>query len=254
MPASNPSEVFQPRSLKNPDSFLGQWFFQIRLVADFQTRTVYRDLKQFLRGKRGSVLDVGCGGAPYKQLLSQTLTYTGADWVQAAEFGYQTSDILRIAENRIPAQDASYDVLVCTEVLEHVEEYPVLILEMLRVLKPGGDAFITVPWSARYHYIPHDYWRFTPSALFKMFTMFASAAVTPRGTDLTVLANKWIVANFGLMSWAKKGYTFLPALVLGLLGLPFLLGAVVLGHLSLWFKWGSSHDPLGYTIIVKRGC
>jgi hypothetical protein len=62
-----------------------------------------------------------------------------------------------------------------------------------------------------------------------------------------------MVANFGLVAWAKKGYTLLPALVLGLLGLPFLLGAVVLGHLSLWFKWGSAHDPLGYTVIVKRG-
>jgi len=222
-------------------------------LGDFQTLTSLRDLKAFLRGKKGSVLDLGCGGAPYRALLSKTLTYEGADWVHADAFGYHDSNVLRIEGNHIPIADGSLDYLVCTEVLEHVEDFPALIAEMLRVLKPGGEAFVTIPWSARYHYIPHDYWRFTPSALKRIFERFADVEIKPRGTDLTVIANKWIVANLGVMARAKKISAVLPVVVLEMLGLPLLAGAVMLGHLSLWFGWGSNNDPLGYTITLRRG-
>ena len=47
----------------------------------------------------------------------------------------------------LPFKDNSFDLIVCSEVLEHLHEYNDAIKEMKRVLKPGGKFFASVPAS-----------------------------------------------------------------------------------------------------------
>lgn len=86
--------------------------------------------------------------------------------------------------------------MMCTEVLEHVEDYQTLVNEVYRVLKPGGSAIFTIPWSARYHYIPYDYFRYTPSSLQKIFSKFKDLQIIARGTDVTAISSKLVVLYF----------------------------------------------------------
>jgi SAM-dependent methyltransferase len=46
---------------------------------------------------------------------------------------------------RLPFPDAAFDVVICSEVLEHLHEYPKALAEIRRVLKPGGTFVPTVP-------------------------------------------------------------------------------------------------------------
>lgn len=56
--------------------------------------------------------------------------------------------------------DASFDIVTCSQVFEHTEFFWITILEIGRVLKPGGLAFIVAPGSGPLYRYPVDCWRF----------------------------------------------------------------------------------------------
>ena len=64
----------------------------------------------------------------------------------------------------------SVENVLATETLEHVSRPVRFLAEARRCLSPGGRLMLTVPFAARWHYIPHDYWRFTPSGLRQLLT------------------------------------------------------------------------------------
>lgn len=62
--------------------------------------------------------------------------------------------------------DASFDFVVCDQVLEHVEGNPQNAMdEIHRVLKSGGWAIVTTCLMNPIHGAPGDFWRFTPDGL-----------------------------------------------------------------------------------------
>ena len=121
---------------------------------------------------------------------------------------------------------------------------------MFRVLKEGGKGIVTIPWSARYHYIPWDYFRYTPSSLKRIFSKFTSVLIKPRGTDISVIGSKIIVMFFRNLIPHKTWKWLLVPFWIALS--PVLLLAIVISHLSLLLKLGSDEDPLGYTILIKK--
>ena len=144
-----------------------------------------------------------------------------------------------------------------TEVLEHVFDPTQLISEIHRVLKEGGKCIITIPWSARYHYIPFDFHRYSPSCLSELFNVFKNIDIKPRGTDITSIAAKSIVVYFSilksLLRFSVSDIIYIPLKILFLFaGCPFLFFLILLGQLSLRLKLGSDNDPLGYTIIINK--
>ncbi|RYG42147.1 MAG: class I SAM-dependent methyltransferase, partial [Chitinophagaceae bacterium] len=222
-----------------------------RMLLDLQILTIYKHVSKHLPGYKGDVLDIGCGQSPYKFLLDRQKTkYCGIDIVEAGEFGYHNPDITPFDGKNIPFANETFDAVICTEVLEHVQDYQYLIDEIHRTTKKDADIIVTIPWSARYHYIPYDYFRYTPSSLKTMFQHFSTVSIMNRGTDITVICSKIIVVFFrGLLPDRLWKYVFLP---LYLVCLPILALAVIVAHLTLLFNIGSAVDPLGYTIILKK--
>ncbi len=107
---------------------------------------------------------MGCGAQPDRHLLPSQTTYRAIDDSGAeSHFGYSMPDTTYYEGDRWPILDETVDVVLCTETLEHVPEPSVFLAEALRVLKHGGWLLLTVQFAARWHYILHDYWRFTPS-------------------------------------------------------------------------------------------
>ena len=245
------SEGFRPVNNTPPTSFSGKIKFYGRMLLDLQILTIYRDIVKTIPVFKGNVLDVGCGQSPYKFLLNAADTkYFGVDIVDAEKFDYDNSDITPFDGENIPFEDGKFDGLICTEVLEHVQNYQKLIDEMHRVMKKGGTGIVTIPWSARYHYIPYDFFRYTPSSLKTMFSKFSEAKIKNRGTDIANIANKVIVLWFrNLIPSQIWKWIFVPVWVALS---PTLITVVLLAHLSLLLNFGSDEDPLGYTIIVKK--
>ena len=164
--AYSTAERWRPPVFRPSISFWQRLGNRIRRFFDLQAGSIWNDLATELPTLRGKVLDVGCGAQPFRGLLSLQASYFGLDTVDAKEhFGYEMPDTLYYAGNIWPVTDESYDVVVCTETLEHVVDPSTFVGEMHRCLRPGGRLLLTVPFAARWHFIPYDYWRFTPSGL-----------------------------------------------------------------------------------------
>lgn len=109
------------------------------------------------------VLDAGAGTCKYKPLFEHCeykahdfAKYPGKEHVYG-ELDY-ISDIVSI-----PAPDASFDLVLCTEVLEHVPRPDLALREFARILKPGGKVVITAPLGSGIHMAPyHFYGGFSP--------------------------------------------------------------------------------------------
>jgi SAM-dependent methyltransferase len=65
----------------------------------------------------------------------------------------------------VPQPDASFDVVLCTEVLEHVPEPLAVLRGIARVLKPGGRLYLAAPQSWHQHQKPYDFFRYTSFGL-----------------------------------------------------------------------------------------
>jgi len=244
------TEGFRPVSNTPPADFTGKLKFHGRMVLDLQILTIYRDLKTELPSFTGDILDVGCGQSAYKHLLPETAKYFGIDIVAAEKFDYQNPDITPFNGEDIPFESERFNGLICTEVLEHVQNYQKLVDEMHRVMRKGARGIVTIPWSARYHYIPYDFFRYTPSSLKSMFKDFAEVQIKSRGTDYSTISAKVIVLWFrNLLPATAWGWILVPFWIVFL---PVLFLFILIGHLSLILGFGSEDDPLGYTILVTK--
>lgn len=244
-------EEFKPIKNEPPSTLLKKVKFYGRMLLDLQLATIYADIKKELPYYKGKVLDVGCGQSPYKFLLNEAETeYKGIDVKEATEFDYINKDVIFFDGKNIPFNDDTFDGIICTEVLEHVHEYQSLINELYRVAKPGAKGIITIPFSTRYHYIPHDYYRYTPSALEKMFSEFSVIEITSRGTDVLSICAKIIILFFRNLTLDSAIKIILLPFWIAML--PVLVVTVAIAHICKMFNLGSDLDPLGYTIKVVK--
>ena len=133
----------------------------------------YRELNQALTGHlnrygeclRGTkVLDFGCGERPFESFFSRFSAQTVACDLQQNRFG--TVDVVLTREaSKLPFESGTFDVVCLFDVLEHVEDDLALLAELRRILKDGGLLLLSVPFMYRFHEIPHDYRRYTPTGL-----------------------------------------------------------------------------------------
>jgi SAM-dependent methyltransferase len=63
----------------------------------------------------------------------------------------------------LPVRSGAYDQVLCLNTLEHIRNEVALLPEIVRVLRPGGVAYILVPFLYRVHASPDDYHRHTAS-------------------------------------------------------------------------------------------
>jgi len=142
------------------------WVYARRLVAGAVRDALARWKSRLPAGS--TVLDVGCGAQPYRPLVEESgFAYTGVDWPSSIHAAPESGRTVRhnLAETPWPFADASFDAILCTEVLEHIADPLSLLVESRRILKPGGRIMLTAPLFWPEHEAPHDYHRFTRYAL-----------------------------------------------------------------------------------------
>jgi SAM-dependent methyltransferase len=246
------SERWQPPAFRPPRTRWDRLLAAGRRMLDLQAASVWRDLKLELASAHGDVLDVGAGAQPYRPLLPRGARYRAIDVAVAGEaFGYDLPDTEYFEGDRWPVQDASVDVVLATETLEHVPEPSVFLAEARRVLRPGGRIVLTVPFAARWHYIPHDYWRYTPSSLLNLLTSaeFGDVVVHARGNEVTVACYKLMALVLPALFPQQGGIR--PGRIGAILALPFVAALALVAHASM--RGDGGVDCLGWTATATAG-
>lgn len=137
------------------------------------------------------VLDVGAGPCRYRELFVHCeyfahdfCQYAGTpDGLMTEQWRYGRIDFVSDI-TAIPAADASFDAILCTEVLEHVPEPIAALREMARLLTPGGRLFLSAPLGSGLHQQPHHYYGgFTPHFYRRFLDEFGFEVneITPNG-------------------------------------------------------------------------
>jgi SAM-dependent methyltransferase len=246
-------ERWRPPVHVPPVTRLARLIAMIRRGFDLQTASIWRDLASQLPTARGVVLDIGCGAQPFRPLLSPNAHYIGIDNARAkSDFGYDVPDTIYFEGETWPIESGSVDLALCTETLEHVLDPSRLLDEAHRCLRPGGRLLLTVPFAARWHFIPHDYWRFTPSGLKYILERagFSEIGVYARGNELTVGCYKLMALVLPLLLPQSSRPSAQALRLIALPLVPLVLAAAAVGRVSLLGAGGD--DCLGYTVIASR--
>ena len=110
----------------------------------------------------GLVVNLGAKTARWgEHVVNLDLVMPGAG---GEEESGSTVDLLADIQ-RLPFANASVDGVICTYVLEHVADARACIDEIVRVVKPGGQIYISVPFIFPTHPDPLDRWRWTLDGL-----------------------------------------------------------------------------------------
>jgi SAM-dependent methyltransferase len=163
---------------RNPPLTSPTWAVRAPLAAWLESQARMRD--------RYRVLDVGCGPKPYYPFFAERATeYVGVDVVENPDAE------LRGPVEALPVEDGSFDLVLCTQVLEHCDDPVQAVRELRRVAAPGGRVLASTHGVQWYHPSPVDYWRWTHEGLRRLFATnadWSELEVEPSGGTAACLA------------------------------------------------------------------
>ena len=201
----------------------------------------------------GRVLDIGAGNQPFRAYLPDDVHYFALEVVPIPG-----NDVIA-SVLALPFTSETFDHAICTEVLEHVPEPAQALREIHRVVRPGGQVYITVPMTWGHHYIPHDYYRYTRYGLLYLLekTGFRVERVYQIGGLFTaMLARLEDIIGVGVFRLAYPikflGGNRARLTVASLLMLP---GFIVLDLLASALDRivpGARKDALGWSVLATR--
>ena len=149
----------------------------------FARKELRREMVRFApRMMHGRLLDVGCGTKPYQVLFAAADDYVGLEYDSPENRVAKRADYFYDG-NAFPFEDASFDGVICNEVLEHVFNPDQFLREIFRVLKPSGDLLLSVPFVWDEHEQPWDYARYSSFGLKNLLERNGFVVVEQRKTN-----------------------------------------------------------------------
>ncbi len=145
------------------------------------------------------VMDLGCGAGDSVDLfrsLDPEVRWVGVDIESSPEVSGRTradADLVTFDGLRLPFEDASFDLVYCKQVLEHVEQPHSLLREVARVLRPGGSFAGSTSQLEAFH--SRSIFNWTPYG----FTVTAEEA------GLEVVELRPVIDGLTLVTWRALG-------------------------------------------------
>jgi len=174
---------------------------------------------------KGMTLDIGSKRPQYSHICNELIAL---DY-----YRFEGVDVIADAHN-LPFKENSFDNIIMTNLLEHVQEPQKVVNEAYRVLKPNGLIVVYTPFMYPIHGDPNDYWRFTDEGL------------------------KYLLKNFDIVKVIKIGGFFGVIgtyfyFILNNLKLKFLLPILnIFIFLDDKFPWIFKRTACGFLVVAKK--
>lgn len=152
----------------------------------------------------GGVLDFGCGEKPYKYLFTESNKYEGIDMPDYSQnrdyIGEKpdyTFDEVYLQTSKLHFEDNTFDHVVSFQVLEHHNNPEVMMDELVRITKPGGNLMITFPFLWAIHESPRDFTRYTKYGFIELAKRHGAEVLEIRSqgglfSTLSILTNNYL--------------------------------------------------------------
>jgi SAM-dependent methyltransferase len=189
----------------------------------------------------GRLLDLGAGAVPlyeaYRHLVDSV---TCVDWANTRHGGRHI-DIEADLNAQLPLEDAGYETVLMTDVLEHVHRPHELLAEVARILTPGGKLLLAMPFMYWVHEAPHDYARYTAFMLRKLCQ---EAGLITQSIDATGGSPEVLLDMLGKhLAWSVPLAVLYAHVASGVRCLPGV--RQVSRYSARWF-------PLGYLLVAQK--
>jgi SAM-dependent methyltransferase len=152
-------------------------YTNIRHVREFmKSQAVLHDLRNKI------LVDVGGGKIPYRNLFDCG-RYIAIDLYHILPTAEGNTEFINSPAENLPLADASVDLVICNQVMEHVNDPLRTLSEIHRILRPGGIFLGSVPHISPVHLEPYDFRRYTDLGLQQVLevTGFRNTEITGSG-------------------------------------------------------------------------
>ena len=199
----------------------------------------------------GDVLDIGCADGALRLHLRATARYVGLDYPATTHLYNTRPSIYGDAQN-LPFSAAAFDHIVLLDVLEHLPRPEECLAEAARVLRPGGQVLIHIPFAYPLHDRPFDFWRVTEHGL---HALAKRAGMQARSVEACghAIETSGLLLNLALtQSLISASRHFAPLLLLGLLLLPAVAAINALCWVLARLSPTVSFLPVSYWAVLVR--
>ena len=143
------------------------------LINEFLRENLVKNIK---KTSSTNILDVGCGRNPYKKYFDSNKNYIGIDKRSL------TAHVRGVGEF-MPFKGSFFDTILCTQVLEHVEDPPKVLRELNRLLVCDGVLILSTHGFWIEGHEKTDYWRWTLQGLVRIFEDSAFEIISTDSMD-----------------------------------------------------------------------
>jgi SAM-dependent methyltransferase len=197
------------------------------------------------------VLDAGAGSCPYKRHFVH-VNYESADFCSVDKDYASVTYVCDLSS--IPVEDGRYDLVFCSQTLEHIPEPQKILQEFYRILKSGGQLWLSAPLFYEEHEQPYDFYRYTQYG----FTYLLEKS------GFQVKEIEWLEGFYGTLSYQLEfagrylpvhpksygGYFFglLPSLMSLFLKPMFIILSFFYSRLDIKYKFTEMGQCKNYTV------
>lgn len=213
------------KARKQRERFFPTWVSLFSHPSYFVNRGLLTQFKRFAPLMKGKLLDYGCGSKPYREIFDNP-QYIGVDINLPGGHDHSNEQIdFYYDGTTLPFQDASFDAVFSSEVMEHIFNMNESLQEINRVLKPGGKLLFSTPFIFPEHEQPYDFARYSTFGLqhllehhgFKIIEHIQIGHATQAILQLWTyyVSTSWFTKS-PLLNWISRLIFVFPANLLGL--------------------------------------
>ncbi|MCU7919843.1 MAG: class I SAM-dependent methyltransferase [Candidatus Thiodiazotropha sp. (ex Epidulcina cf. delphinae)] len=217
-------------------------------IAD---RSHARSRKTMLRLKNATIVDIGCGASVHPGLASPSNQVIRLDYPSTGIRYPARPDVFGNAQ-QLPFAERCADAALLLEVAEHLPKPQQALVEIARIVKPGGSLYFSAPFVYPLHDRPHDYHRFTRFGILQLLTAngFEIQELVEHGNPLTAALQ---LLNLALLEAVRDmaEHSFFASALLALMSYPITLLINLLAMPLSALPWQGG-TCLGYFIHARR--